>query len=420
MHAVLLSIGDELTLGQTVDTNSAFLAAKLVEHGIAPLYHLTVPDDTAAITRAFRDAAAQADLVIATGGLGPTDDDLTRQALADALGVPLLEDPTALENVHEFFRRLNRPMAAKNLVQALIPRGAAPLHNPTGTAPGIRATLGTTNILCFPGVPSELFRMFDLHILPLLEKSSAAGTDRVILTEKINTYGEGESNIAVKLGDLMNRRRNPVVGTTVARGIVSIRIRSEFPTRAEAQRELDATIQLVKDALGNLVFSTGDSSLAEVVNDLLLKSKQTLAVAESCTGGLLGKLITDVPGSSAIFLGGWLVYSNNFKNTELNVPQEMLAQHGAVSEPVALALADAARAKSGADFALAITGIAGPTGGSPEKPVGTVWIALAQSPSANHRTLALRFTFPGDRQNIRDRAAKTALNMLRLQLIGLP
>jgi nicotinamide-nucleotide amidase len=418
MQAVLLSIGDELILGQTVDTNTAWIAERLLEWGVMPLYHLTVADDLPAITAAFKDAAARAPLVIATGGLGPTEDDLTREALAAAVGQPLVTDEKSLAEIRAFFARRSRPMAERNALQAMLPNGARPLPNSSGTAPGMHAQFSGCDILVFPGVPSELKAMFDPHAIPLLQKlTAAAGNASVILTAKVNTYGDGESNIAARLGPaLMRRDRHPLIGTTVADGIVSVRVRSQFPTREQARRELDATLAEVRAALGSFVFSLDQQSLAQVVTELCIASKKTLAVAESCTGGLLGSLITEVPGSSAMFRGGWIVYSNDFKNQQLDVPLDVLQQHGAVSEATALALAENALKKADADFALAITGVAGPTGGTPDKPVGTVWIALAERHSP---ATARLHNFPGDREMIRDRAAKTALNTLRLRLQNL-
>lgn len=416
MNCVLLSIGDELVLGQTVDTNSAWLSGRLMERGVMPLYHLTVPDDRPAIAAAIREAARAAKLVIVTGGLGPTDDDLTRQGLADAMGVELVTDELALRQVREWFTRRQRPMVGRNAVQALAPRGSTILENPTGTAPGLCATLAGSTVLSFPGVPRELFAMFELHVEPLLQSIEAAGArPRTILTHKINTFGEGESRVAELLGELMARDRNPVVGTTVSRGVVSVRIRSDFPSRPLAQQHLDDTAREIRRRLGPLVYGDDDTTLAHVVIDLLRQRRKTLALAESCTGGLIGTELTEIPGASDALLGGWIVYSNQLKNEQLGVSLDVLQQHGAVSEPVALALAEGARLRARSDFALAVTGIAGPGGGTPDKPVGTVWIALAD---ATHPTLAQRFIMPGDRHTIRDRSAKTALNMLRLRLSG--
>ena len=413
MQAAILSIGDELTLGQTVDTNAAWLSARLAEHGVTTLYHLTVPDEVDAIVDAFRRAADDAELVLATGGLGPTDDDLTRQALARAMGAELELHERSLRRIEAMFRRRHRPMAERNKVQAMRPIGCETLDNPRGTAPGLTAKLGRATIHVMPGVPAEMTGMFDDHILPTLTDQ----TGQVILTAKLNTIGTGESDIAQMLGDLADRARNPLVGTTASAGIVSVRIRSTFADEAEAKRQLDDTARRVTDCLGPLVFGRDDQTLAEAVGIELAARKQTLATAESCTGGLVGKMLTDVSGSSDYYLGGWVVYANDAKQ-QLGVPAALIDENGAVSEPVARSLAECALSRTGADYALSLTGIAGPTGGSRDKPVGTTWIALACREVNRIDTAAHRIIFPGERPIVRLRAAHTALNLLRLHLIN--
>ncbi len=409
MPAILLSIGDELTLGQTVDTNAAWLSAQLASRGIDTLRHETVPDDRPAIVDAIARAADQADLLIATGGLGPTDDDLTRFALADVMGVALELDPSALHDIDAFFRGRGKTMNRRNRVQAMCPVGATLLANPAGTAPGIHVRLGKNrpcDAYFVPGVPREMHALWDQHIAPALP---AAG--RTILTARLNTFGKGESDVAAMLGELMARDRNPLVGTTVSAGIVSARIRSTFDHADEARRQLDATIQRVEAALGELVFSRDEVELAPVVGERLKARRQTVATAESCTGGLVAQMLTAVPGSSDYYPGGWICYANEMKQ-QLGVAPDLIAEHGAVSEPVAQALADAAARRAHADYALATTGIAGPTGGTDAKPVGTVCFGLATPDGASAST----HIFPGDRATVRHRAALHALNTLRLAL----
>lgn len=412
MNAAILSIGDELTLGQNLDTNSAWLSAKLVEHGVAPTLHMTVADDQPMLVDALRYAAERANLLLVTGGLGPTDDDLTRQAVAEFLGCGLEPSPIAMKQIEAYFEKLGRTMAEKNRIQALCPTLAKPLENPAGTAPGIFARYGQCSLYCVPGVPGEMRAMYELHIVPHLA-SCRNESPRFIQTAKLNAFGTGESVIAEMLGPLMDRHRNPLVGTTVSQGVISVRIRSESNDRAEGLRALDDTIAQVRRKLGRYLFGTDDQTLADAVGQLLHSKKRTACTAESCTGGLIGKMLTDVSGSSGYYACGWVVYSNEAKTRELNVAREIIEAHGAVSEQVAVALADHARNKSGADYALSVTGVAGPTGGSQDKPVGTVWIGLAERDRAS---TAQRFQFPGHRQDIRDRAAKTALDMLRLRL----
>ncbi len=411
MHAVIISIGDELVLGQTVDTNGAYLSAQLAELGVMTRCHETVADERADIAEALRRACERAELVLVTGGLGPTDDDLTRFALADAMGCGLIEDAQAVAHIERFFAARNRTMHARNRVQAMRPADAALLSDPPGTAPGIHAKLNNTDVWVMPGVPWEMKAIWLKHVKPTL----TAGGGRVIRATKLNTFGKGESDVAALLGGLAERDRNPLVGTTVAEGVVSVRVRSAFDDADEAQRRLGATVAAVRDALGDLVYGRDDETLAEVLGALLKARGEKLATAESCTGGMIGQMLTATAGSSDWYAGGWVTYSNDMKSHQLGVRPELIEQHGAVSKPVARTMAEGALEKSGADYALSVTGIAGPTGGTDEKPVGTVWLGLASrhtETQTHHRCL------PGDRAAIRQRASLSALNLLRLQLIG--
>lgn len=420
MQAIIISIGDELILGQSVDTNSAWLSARLAELGVLTRAHLTAPDDQAEIVRVVRQAVELADLVVITGGLGPTADDLTRQALAEVMGVPLVLQAAALARIEQFFMDRGRAMSESNRQQALVPEGGALLDNFEGTAPGLKLAIGRAQVFVFPGVPGEMKPMFERNLAPIIGDQA----ERTILTRKLNTFGLGESVLGETLGELMRRDRNPLLGTTVSAGIVSVRIRSDFPTREQAQAELELATQLVKQKLGTAVFSEGDVSLAAVVGQLLREKRRTVATAESCTAGLLGAMLTEAPGSSAWFLGGFVVYANRLKTSLLGVPEELIAREGAVSEAVARRMAEEAWRRSAADYALALTGLAGPGGGSPEKPVGTVWIALGIARPrggklAGRTVIAEKFLFAGERALIRERAAKTALNLLRLELLKL-
>jgi len=412
MNAVILAIGDELVLGQTVDTNSAWISSRLACHGIMTRSHTTVSDDVDAIESALRAATTAADMVIVTGGIGPTRDDMTRDALSRVIGAPLELHAPSMARIEAFFKQLGRPMASNNRVQAMIPRGVDVLVNEWGTAPGMSVRVGEAQVYVFPGVPREMAGMFDRYVVPRL----AGQTGRVILTETIHTFGAGESTVGERLGNLMQRDRNPVVGTTVSGGIVSVRIRSDFPAAALAERALADTVRQVEEMLGALVFGRGETTMGQVVVDSMKRQNKHVATAESCTGGLVAKLFTDIAGSSAIFIGGWVVYSNQMKTGALGIPAALIDRHGAVSEEVAVAMAEQACRRSGADYALALTGIAGPDGGSTEKPVGTVWIALARMTAGVISVTAECGHYPGMRDMVRDRAAKSAMNMLRLDL----
>lgn len=413
MQAIIVSIGDELVLGQTVDTNSAWLSAALAGHGVMTRAHVTVADDRPAIAAAIREACDRAELVIISGGLGPTDDDLTRAALADAMGVELVVHEPSVEQIRGFFARRGRDMPERNKVQALHPAGTQVIANRWGTAPAITGTLGRATFFVVPGVPREMSNLFQHEIVPRL---SAFAREGVILATKVNTFGVGESDIAQMLGDLMQRDRNPLVGTTVSQGIVAARIRSQFPDAQTARRQLEATAAQVEAALGPIVFGRDDATLADALLPLLRQRRQSLATAESCTGGLLGAMITDIAGSSDVYRGGWVTYHNDLKERELGVAAELLAAHGAVSEPVVRAMADGARRRAAADHAIAISGVAGPGGGAADKPVGTVWVGLASTEA----TQAVLLNLWGDRDAIRDRAAKSALQLLRLALLDKP
>ncbi len=421
MQAIILAIGDELVLGQTVDTNSAWLSEQLSRLGMLTRYHQTVADDQAAIAAAITWACREAELVIVSGGLGPTDDDLTRQALADALGQPLVLHEPSVATIEAFFARRTKPMPAANRIQAMHPKGTEVIPNTAGTAPGLKAKLDKATVYVTPGVPREMVVMWERSIRPEIE---AHTPDRgVILAMKVNTFGQGESAVGQTLGQLMDRQRNPKVGTTVSGGVVSVRVRSEFATADAARTQLDDTVAKIEAALGACVYGRDDDTLQHATVRLLQERGLSIATAESCTGGLIGAMLTDVPGASEVYRGGWVTYTNELKTSQLDVPPSLIAQHGAVSRPVATALAQAALTRSGANLALGITGIAGPEGGSEAKPVGMVWVALAwrqgtltTSQAAGVDALCLDLT--GDRATIRDRAAKCALQLTRYFLMG--
>jgi len=408
MNAIIISVGDELTSGQTVDTNSAYLSRRLAELGIATIEHRTVGDDQSAIASAVGDAAGRAELVLVSGGLGPTEDDLTRQALAQAMGRPLVANAECLRDIEEFFRVRNRTMSPANRIQAMIPETAEPMHNRAGTAPGIAARLGRAQVFVVPGVPFEMTWMYENCILPRLPRQEG-----VIVNHAIHTFGAGESDVGANIADLMKRGQEPVVGTTVAAGMVSVRVYARGKTIEDAKRQADDVAKVVKERLGELVVGEQDQTMASVVGELLRGKKQTLGTAESCTGGLIGEMITAVSGSSDYYLGGFVTYSNKLKEDLLGVPAKTLAEHGAVSESVAVAMAEGCRRKLACDWAIAVTGIAGPTGGTTEKPVGLVFTALA-GPSG---TSAARHLFPGTREVVRLRSALAAMNYLRLGLL---
>ena len=418
MNAIIISIGDELILGQTVDTNAAWLSRQLSSLGITVSEHITAGDDINAIAGQLRRAGGlnnnAAEVVLVTGGLGPTDDDLTRHALTKVLETELKLHQPSLSRIEQFFVRLNKPMSQTNRVQAMIPCGCDVLENNVGTAPGITTQIGKTPVFFLPGVPAEMKVMFDESVKDKLRQLvSAGGTKEVYAYRTLHTYGAGESSIAEMLGDMMSRGRNPVVNCTAAHSIVSIRIISRGPDEKAARALIEPVEQKLRKCLGTFIFGSDEDTLAGVVGGLLRRNGSTVAVAESCTGGLLAKELTDISGSSGYFMAGWVTYSNNAKIDFLRVNPATIESFGAVSEQVASELAVGARRLAGTDYGLGITGIAGPAGGTDEKPVGLVYIGLADQDGVE----VVRNVFPGSRDRVRRRAVYSALNILRLKLL---
>jgi len=408
VRAVVLSIGAELVQGLRLDTHSADISRALTALGIEVLRHVTVGDDVGAILAALRLAAADADLIVATGGLGPTLDDCTRDALAEAMGQPLEPHAGATAHLEGWARSRGKTISPSNRVQTLLPHGARMLPNPVGTAVGIEAYLGRTRVFCMPGVPVEMRTMLDAEVLPRLREAQG---DRVTMIRTVRTFGMPESILGERLADLMAPGRHPHVGTAVHGGMIDVHIYASGPP-AEAEALLAADAEAVRTRLGAVVYGEGDATLAESVAVLLRKARATLAVAESCTGGLVAAKLVGVPGISEHFVEGIVAYANEAKVRDLAVDEGLIRARGAVSEPVAVAMAEGIRRRTGADVALGITGIAGPAGGTPEKPVGTVWMALADARGNE----AMREIFTGDRALVRERAANHALNMVRLRL----
>lgn len=433
--AGLISIGDELALGQTLDTNTAWLADRLFALGVRTLEHVTVEDDADRIASTVRRLADTCDLVVITGGLGPTADDVTREAVVRATDDTLVEDAEALEQIRAWFAGRGAEMPERNAVQALRPDRGVCLPNPNGTAPGVltRDEVRTCDIVCLPGPPREMTPMFDAEVEPRLRREA----DRAFGARAVLCFGLGESVVAERLGALMDREREarglPVVGTTASRMVVTVRMRHSAASDADVRSALDGVEADVRERLGTAVFerrdfSAGDSpelgdALPAAVLDLLRDRGERVVVVESCTGGLLGGLLTSVPGSSDAFAGGWLTYTNEAKAGLVGVDAAEIEAHGAVSARVALGMARGGLFRAGflggAHHALAITGVAGPGGGSEAKPVGTVWIARATVDAHGAVTAEARhFRFRGGREAVREWSARSALGMLRLALVG--
>lgn len=414
MRVEILATGDEIRSGALVDSNSAHIAACLEEAGLQVTRHLCVGDDLEALAAVFGEIAGRVPLAVVTGGLGPTSDDLTAAAAARAAGVDCRLDVRALAAVEAFFQRRGYPMSASNRKQAQLPDGARMLDNPVGTAPGFELTIGECTFFCLPGVPREMQRMLAEQVLPRLRQLAGArlGINRV---RTITTFGLPESAVGEQVQGLETIFAGVKLGLRARFPEIHVRLYASGQDAAAVDGVLTAAGQWVCGRLGDRVLSTEGESLPQVVGRLLTERHETLAVAESCTGGLIANQLTDVPGSSEYFLFAGVTYANAAKMKVLGVSPETLETHGAVSEETVREMAAGARRVAGATYGLATSGIAGPTGGSDLKPVGTVCIGLATA--ATVRARRLRFPF-GQRLLNKTIFAAAALDLLREEIAG--
>jgi nicotinamide-nucleotide amidase len=410
--AEIVTIGTEMLLGDLVDTNTAWISQRLAALGVSMYRHTTVGDNNDRIIGALRDAASRADLVVTTGGLGPTSDDLTNACLGMLTGRPMVEYPEARRHIDEKFAKFGREPTPSNYKQALFPEGTELIPNPLGTAPGALVEWEGTLFATLPGVPSEMKRMFEETLEPLIRERS----DGSIVSKTLHFAGIGESALAEKVQDFLDAS-DPTVAPLAGQGRVRLRITTRAATEEEAHGKIRPVEEEILDRLGEYFFGEDEETLESSVGRLLAERGATVALAESCTGGLISKRLTDIAGSSAYFVEGFVTYSNASKERLLGVPKEMFAEHGAVSEPVARAMAEGARKISGADYGLSVTGVAGPGGGTEEKPVGLVYVGVTDAEGAVAEKLDLT-AWARSRSSIRERSANRALDLLRLRIEG--
>lgn len=417
MKAEILTIGSELLEPGRVETNSTYLIDQLASAGIPVIFHTSVGDDRSAISDAAGKAISRAEVVLATGGLGPTSDDVTREGFADALGLELYLDEDVLQGIRHRYAVRGLEMPEVNIRQAMIFQDAEILPNPAGTAPGqwvLRPPSGDgkrgNSIILLPGPPSELAAVFETEVLPRLKKQGAAAVYRI---KSLRVAGLPESVVEQKVGAIYRRYDNPRTEMLASPGQVEIRLIGRGPGADQADEVIEGLSAKLRHVLGEHIFSESGESLEHVVGMQLRESGKAIAVAESCTGGLITHRLTEIPGSSHYLERGFVTYSNASKVELLGVPEDLIRSQGAVSDQVAKAMASGARTRAGTDLGLAVTGIAGPAGASADKPVGLVFIALCDE----RETIVRRFQLPGGRSQVKWWTSQMALNLLRLHLL---
>ena len=405
--AEVITIGDEILYGQTLDTNTRWIGQHLSEIGVKIIRKVSLGDQREEIIKALDEASQRADIILITGGLGPTKDDITKKTLADYFQTPLVMNQEALEHITALFSRRNLPMTALNEQQAMLPQSCTMITNNMGTAPGMWFEQDGRVYVSMPGVPYEMENMMAKSVLPKLQETFALP---VIYHQMIQTVGIGESWLAEKIESWEDQLPPHIrLAYLPSFGRVKLRLTAVGENRKQLETEVAEQVRLVEPTIQQYIFGYGDNTLEEAIGSLLVEERKTLAVAESCTGGFVSHTITSVPGSSRYFKGGVVAYSNALKTNLLGVPEETLAAHGAVSEETIRAMAEGVRERLQADFGIATSGIAGPDGGTPEKPVGTVWVAVADE----QQIITKKLTLSKDRLVNIQRSTVVVLDMLR-------
>jgi len=411
MKVTIISTGEELVRGETPDTNASFIARALDERGFVVVRLLTIGDDARQLEEELLRTTEDSEAVLITGGLGPTADDRSRRAIATALDADLVLDEESADHVRAVLGCRGREPGPSHLRQAMFPQGARIFPNPCGTARGFACKAEGAWIVAMPGVPGEMKAMFEQSVLPFLLEELRP--DEYAAVRTVSLFGIPESEADSRIADLTAEGRNPSVAPTVRGGIVRLTVRARSAERQKAEQMADKDVSTIRERFGNAVFGCGEATLAESVSALLEEQGLTVSVAESCTGGLVGDMLSDVEGISRFFLGGVVAYSNEVKVKELGVPPEQIAEFGAVSPQVASAMAEGVCSSTGAQVGVSTTGICGPTGGTPQKPVGLVYVGTCVAGDTAVQRLQLR----GNRRRIKERAAGHALNALRLALL---
>ncbi len=412
MQAEIITIGDELLIGQVINTNQAFIAEKLNSVGIAISKMTTVGDDEPAIMKAFTEAFTVNDVVCVTGGLGPTHDDITKKVVGKFFNVELVRNENILANIRKIMQSRNMKITQSSEDQALVPRGCTIFPNSQGSAPGILMQRDGKHFIVMPGVPFEMRAIMTEHVVPYFQQFK---TGRVIRHLTLKTTGIGESILAARIGNVEDFLEGAALAFLPSPYGTRLRITVNEKSADEADAKISRIETVIRKIAEKYIYATGDEELEEVVGKILTAKKLTIAVAESCTGGLIAHRLTNVPGSSVYVERGVVTYSNEPKIEILNIPEKLIRQHGAVSKEVAIAMAENVRNIAGTNIGISTTGIAGPSGGTAEKPVGLVWIGYSDS----HGSFALRFSFGNDRLRTKERASQAALELVRRRLLSI-
>ena len=388
MKAEIISIGTEILLGDIVDTNSKYIAEYLKDLGYDIHYMTAVGDNQNRLIKVLERAIKRSDLVITTGGLGPTEDDLTRQAIAEATDKNLYQDENLLNSIKEYFEQKNYNMTKNNYSQAFLPEGAKVIKNKWGTAPGILLKESDYMIISLPGVPSEMKKMFSNYILEELQKQSK----NIILSKTIHFFGIGESTLETKLKEILKNQNNPTLALLAGEGEVKIRITAKGKNKNKLNDMISKKEKLIRKKVGKYIYGVNDTDLAKEAYNFLLKRNHKISFAESCTGGLISHRLTQIPGSSQIFKGSYVVYSNEAKVNLLDIDREIINREGAVSKKTALLMAKNIKKKFGTNIGIVVTGIAGPGGGTADKPVGLVYIGISSDQNNIVHKLNLKYS----------------------------